>query len=110
MALRFVGRLKKKLSDSSWQRSDGSTKGQGFLGQLPHQSGKVSTEISIGVEINGKEMDVPSLVPTLTKAEVQWMLDGKKPTRGIVIKAEDFAKKRIAQGKSVFANQKDGDY
>jgi hypothetical protein len=97
-------------NDPSWRREGGALKGKGFLGMLPHKGGKVSSEISIGVPINGKEMDVPSLVPTLTKDEIQWMLDGKKPTRQIVQKASDFAKKRIAQGKSVFANTKDGDY
>ena len=109
--------VKKKLADTepnpndpSWKREGGELKGKGFLGLLPHKGNKVSTEISIGVPINGKEMDIPSLVPTLSKDQIQWLLDGKKPTREIVAKASDFAKKRIKEGKSVFANHKDGDY
>ena len=70
----------------------------------------MSTEISIGVEINGNEIEIPSLVPTLTKDEVQWMLDGNKPTDSIVKKSTDFARARVSQGKSVFANHDDGDY
>ena len=99
-----------KRTDPEMLRADGSEKGKGFLGQLPHASGKTSTEISIGVNIGGKETEIPALVPTLTKQEVQLLLSGKEPTKEIIQKAVDHAKKRMAEGKNVFANPNDGDY
>ncbi len=86
-------------------RPDGTQKGPGFLGTLKTPTGEVSTEISIGVEINGKETLIPSLVPTLTKEEINHLLSGKKPMEGIVDKAVAHAKKRIAEGKSPFAQE-----
>jgi hypothetical protein len=83
-------------------RADGTKKGPGFLGALKRPDGKVSTELSIGVEIDGKETEIPTLVPTLTKKEINHLLGGKKPTDVIVNKAIKHAKKRIAQGKSPF--------
>lgn len=86
-------------------RADGSKKGNGFLGVLQRPDGGVSTEITVGVNINGKETDIPTLVPTLTKAEVDSLLKGDKPSDAIVQKAVDHAKSRIAAGKSVFADE-----
>lgn len=90
-------------SGADWKRSDGSQKGDGFLGLLKRPDGKVSSEISIGVNIDGKQMEIPSLVPSLTEKEIDHLLDGKKPTDEIVDKAVAHAKQRLAQGKSVFA-------
>jgi len=99
--------------DPSWTRADGTPKGNGFLGVLTRPDGKVSSEISIGVMINGKETEVPTLVPTLTAAEKSWLLthDISDPTTipmPIQQKAIDFAKTRIAAGKSPFAGPEDG--
>lgn len=88
------------------KRVDGTTKGDGFLGVLQRPDGKVSTELSIGVQIDGKETQIPTLVPTLTTAEVQTLLalpEGVQPPPAIAQKAVDFAKQRIAEGKPVFA-------
>jgi hypothetical protein len=89
-------------------RNDGTKKGNGFLGVLTRPDGKVSTEISVGVNIGGKEMEIPTLVPTLTKAEVSYLLSGKDPTKAIVQKAVDHAEKRIKAGKSPFAEEGEG--
>jgi len=86
-------------------RSDGSPKGLGFLGELKRPDGKVSTEISIGVNLDGREIEIPSLVPTLTKQEVNHLLSGGQPNDVIVRKAMDYARYRIAKGKSPFAQQ-----
>jgi hypothetical protein len=95
----------KQFKDSGYgNRPDGTPKGKGFLGELKRPDGNVSTEISVGVNIGGKEMDIPTLVPTLTKAEVDSLLKGDAPSDAIVRKAVDHAKKRIAEGKSVFAD------
>lgn len=84
-------------------RADGTTKGPGFLGPLPFKDGRTSTEISIGVKVNGKEMEIPSLVPTLTKPEIDSLLKGERPSDAIVAKAVAHAEQRIKDGKSVFA-------
>lgn len=86
------------------RRQDGSLKGQGFLGPQQRPDGSVSTEITIGVNINGKETEIPTLVPTLSDAEKTSLLNGDKPSPAIVQKAVDFAKSRIAAGQSVFAD------
>lgn len=89
-------------------RPDGTPKGSGFFGELKRPDGNVSTEISVGVNIGGKEMDIPTLVPTLTRAEVDQLLslkEGEPPPEAIVRKAADFAKQRLAKGQSVFAGQ-----
>ena len=83
-------------------RQDGSRKGPGFLGELKRPDGSVSTELSIGVNLNGQEMEIPSLVPTLHPLEINHLLQGNKPTRVIVNKAIDHAQSRILKGLPVF--------
>jgi hypothetical protein len=94
-------------------RPDGAPKGQGFLGpltiQLPDGSRAVATEYSVGVNIDGEEMDIPTLVPTLTPAQRKRMLEDiipndKPPPRDIVEAAVKHARKRLSEGKSVFAD------
>jgi hypothetical protein len=95
----------KPVDKSTWdKRADGSEKGTGFLGLLKRPDGKVSSEISVGVNIDGKEMEIPTLVPTLSQKERDYLLNDGKPTKEIVAKATAFAKERLAQGKSVFAD------
>lgn len=88
-------------------RQDGSKKGVGWLGVLPLTGGGVATEYSVGVNINGKEMDIPTLVPTLTKEEVTLMTsdiipNNKKVPDSIMDKAIAFANERVANKKSPF--------
>jgi len=89
------------------KRPDGSEKGQGWLGplQLPDTE-DVATEYSIGVNIDGKETLIPSLVPTLTEQEIKDVLEaaktGRMPHGGIVQKAVEHARKRLSQGQSPF--------
>lgn len=92
-------------------RPDGSAKGKGFFGELKRPDGGVSTEISVGVGINGKEMDVPLIVPTLTKDELRYLLENnikgkqfmQKMPKSIIEKAYDHAVIRVNEGKSPFA-------
>jgi hypothetical protein len=92
-------------------RPDGSAKGDGFFGKLKRPDGSVSTEISIGVGINGKEINIPLIVPTLTKKELNYLLstdvEGKdffnKMPPSIMDKAYEHADKRIKSGISPFA-------
>jgi hypothetical protein len=93
------------------KRADGSQKGRGFLGLLRRPDGGVSSEISIGVNFDGKEVEIPTMVPTLTRQEVDALL--KTPlTNGdsaipqpIIDKAVAYARQRMAQGKSPFASE-----
>lgn len=84
------------------QRPDGSNKGPGFMGELPNKMGGISTELSIGVEFDGQETEIPTLVPTLSKEEVDYMLAGFEPTEEIIDKAVEHARQRIDAGKSPF--------
>ena len=91
-------------------RPDGAKKGKGFFGEIKRPDGKVSTELSIGVNLGGKEVIIPTMVPSLTQAEVSHLLSGKyNPSawQGVddVIsrKAIDFARQRQAQKKPYFA-------
>lgn len=94
-------------------RTDGSEKGPGFLGELPIPKGSkmkgkdVSTELSIGVMRDGKEIEIPLLVPSLTPKEIKHALMGEKPTSEMVKKAIDHAKSRYAQGLSPFKTKEE---
>ena len=91
----------------------GRVKGLGYFGKLQRPDGGVSTEISIGVGFDGKETEIPSLVPTLNKDEIDYLLTSKlnsdmwkSPTGKIIVgKAVEHAKKRMAEGKSPFAEE-----
>ena len=89
--------------DPSWYRQDGGRKGNGFLGPLKFHDGKTSTELSIGVNLGGKQMEIPSLVPTLSPQEIQHLLGGGQMTDSIVQKAVAHARMRMQQGLSPFA-------
>lgn len=89
------------------ERPDGTKKGRGFLGELPNNMGGVSTELSIGVNIDGKETLVPTLVPTLDQSELDLLLAGGKPTKAIADKAARHAVERIKKGLSPFMTDKE---
>lgn len=100
-----------EYDSSEWdKRPDGTPKGTGYFGVLRRPDGGVSTEISVGVGLNGKDTDIPLLVPGLTPDEVNWLL--KTPVdqvastvpRTILNKAIEHARTRQQAGKSVFAN------
>ena len=101
----FEGRQIPKPSESLYElREDGTPKGKGYFGELARPDGKVSTELSIGVNLNDKETQIPALVPTLTKKEIDYLTGGGEVTPEIKQKAVDFATQRISQGKSPFAH------
>jgi ribosomal protein L5 len=65
-------------------------------------SNEPATEISIGVNVDGKEVLIPSLVPGLNQQEIDHLLSGQKPTPTIVRKAVEHYKKRKQQGLGAF--------
>lgn len=89
------------------QRADGSYKGPGFLGPLKRPDGDVSTELSVGVNFDGQEREVPLLVPTLSQAEIDHLLRDGQPTDAMVDKAVAHARQRIKEGKSPFFGRSD---
>jgi len=97
-------------------RRDGSKKGNGWLGTLPitYPDGRTgaATEYTVGISLDGKEVDIPTLVPTLTKKEVKLMVDDimpnhKKVPAAIMAKAVAHAKKLIGEGKSPYVGTPD---
>ena len=78
-------------------------KGRGFLGPLQNKRGQTMTEYSISIPINGKEVEIPSLVPTLSQQEIQMILNTGQITEGMMQKARDHAIMRIQKGLPVFA-------
>lgn len=89
-------------------RPDGTAKGKGYLGPLAMKDGsnKVATEISIGVNFDGKETQIPSLVPTLSEEQKNYLLSGGSPNDrpDIVQKAVEHAKSRLQSGQSVYSS------
>ena len=87
------------------KRPDGTPKGKGYFGEIPHptERGVFSTELTIGVELSGKDYNIPLLVPTLTKAEIDAVMVGKE-NETIIKKAVEHAKTRMSQGKSPYAD------
>lgn len=88
-------------------RRDGTKKGAGFLGELKRPDGGVSTELSVGVDFGEGETEIPLLVPTLSKQEINYLLKGGAPTKSIVDKAAQHAISRQKTGRSAFADEKD---
>jgi hypothetical protein len=90
-------------------REDGTAKGSGWLGELKVPgTNNIATEYSVTVGLNGKDVLIPTLVPTLTKQEQNTLLEAikndKQPPKEIMNKAVDHAVKRIKEGKSPFAD------
>lgn len=86
-------------------RADGSRKGNGYFGKLERPDGRVSTEISVSVDIDGKRTEIPLLVPTLRSDEIDKLLSldpSDEIPRDILLKAQKFAVSRIASGRSPF--------
>jgi len=99
-------------SQSYGNRPDGSRKGRGFLGEIPIPgTTDVATEYSVGVNIDGKDVDIPTLIPTLSKEEVAAVIEAARnnqfPPEDIIAKAADFARSRIADGKPLYATEEE---
>lgn len=105
------GSLKAPIDKSTWEkRADGSEKGMGWKGLIQRPDGKVMSEFSVSTELKdskGNRVDFPTIVPSSTKDEIDVLKQlnpGDKIPVSIILKAEQFAKERLAQGKSPFAS------
>jgi GH24 family phage-related lysozyme (muramidase) len=100
----FDEKMPEKIDDML--RPDGTRKSEiGFLGPQTSDSGNIMTEYSVGVEIDGKEMDVPTLIPGLTEDELNVLKTEPDPNnipKAIINKARDHAVQRIKEGQSPF--------
>ena len=77
----------------------------GYLGVLTGSEGSMMTELTIGVEIDGVETQIPTLIPGLTEEERAFLLDETTDVNDhpeIIRKAIAFAKKRKAMGLPYF--------
>ena len=63
--------------------------------------------MSIGVNINDKETEIPLIVPSSTDSEIQRLLNKKPPTDAMIKKAYDWAVTRINNNQSPFKNPED---
>ena len=90
--------------DYGMRHGGAGKKGEGYFGPLMSRdgSGKVMTEYSIGIEIDGKEVEVPSMVPGLTNEELDVILRGGM-NKSIEKKAAEHARKRMKEGQSPVA-------
>ena len=101
-----------KLFEQDSLRADGTLKGMGYFGVLNLPNGGITTEYSEGINLKGVEMEIPMLVPTLTKEELNHTLHHVIPKKEetpkhIFLKALDHAKERLLQNKSPFASEED---
>lgn len=100
--------FKKKEKPNYGPRIDGTPKGVGFFGPL-HKGSEVVTEYATTVNIDGKETLIPTVVPTLSKGELDSVVNeatgGKRDNKmwkSVIDKSVEHAKMRIKQGRSPF--------
>ena len=91
-------------------RPDGSKKGKGFFGALKNKAGEDMTEYSIGVEWDGKEHLIPTLVPGLGIAEKNYLMENNGfgtddiANEKIIQNAIRYAQLRESQNQPFFAS------
>jgi hypothetical protein len=105
------------MADYGMRHGGASQKYTGWLGEKKRldNPNEISTEISIGVSMGGKEVEIPLMVPTLDNKELKYLLsvDPKrkdffeKMPKSIINKAVTHADSRIKQGKSPFKEPED---
>lgn len=101
------------ISNSYGKRTDGTEKGKGYFGEIPilsgDEKGKIATEKSISIEVDGKEILIPTIVPTLSSDEISFIQSGGNVLESPEIeeKAIAHAFKRMDEGKSPFATAED---
>jgi hypothetical protein len=88
-------------------RNDTTLKGGGWLGELNLPSGDIATEYSIGLDLGKGEVEIPSLVPTLNKFEVEDMRNNiipqnKKVPESVLKKAVDFYRQQVKNKEKIF--------
>jgi hypothetical protein len=98
-------------------RADGTEKGLGYFGAMKSSNNSFATEASIGVGIDGKEVQIPLITPDMSAEELSLIFKALQAGEegllneeatmmtDIINKATEHAKKRISAGKSPFAEE-----
>lgn len=86
-------------------RPDGTRKGPGYLGEVKGKNGPM-TEWSVGVNMDGRQRDIPSMVPGLSEKEMK-TIKGEGMSDDIVRKATAHARSREDAALPVFADKYD---
>lgn len=82
-------------------------KASGFFGELPVPgTNHKATEYSADVDINGRNVQIPTIVPTLSGGQLGGLLGNiaqdQPPSDSVMQKAIDHARFRMAMGQSPF--------
>ena len=83
-------------------------KAMGFYGKIPLTNGDIATEYSVSQDIDGKDVEMPSLVPNLTKEEfenIKMAASTRSPQlllQSVYDKAREHAVMRTNNGQSPF--------
>lgn len=88
-------------------RPDGSRKNTGWLGELK-AGDSIVTEYSVGLNVDGEEVEMPSVTPYSTDEDVQAILDSaaknQPPPASALRNAVRWYRDRRKQGRSPFFN------
>jgi hypothetical protein len=86
-------------------RPDKTQKGMGYFGEIPmnDKSKKIMGELSTTVTVDGEEIQLPLIVPSLDRSEIDHLASGKPATKTIIDKAVKHALERKSEGKSPYA-------
>ena len=113
MATEDVNIFEEEFADQGMYRADGAKKSaRGFLGPVKNLiSGGTMTEFSTDMNYGGKSIQIPTMVPTLSREEISY-LQNMSPGRGwdmsnpiarsVIDKARAHARQRLDEGKSPF--------
>lgn len=112
-----MGALEKQVGGAIFPedmlRGDGSVKGSGWHGTFKNAKGQDVTEYTVGVEIGGKEYEIPTIVPSLSTEEIASVLkaseDGSPVSEQVMEKAVDWAKNMLKNDRSFFADKTEVD-
>lgn len=93
-------------------RPDGSPKGTGWLGEIQRPDGTVMTEVTAGVNIGGKDVDIPLITPRATKGDIEYLKNAdvkgenfyKDMPAGLMDRAVGHAVDQMKNKKSVYKN------
>lgn len=101
---RALSAEERKALPAFGERHGGGAKGMGFFGPLDLGSGNVATELTVQMQHEGKSIEIPTLVPVLSRRELETLLDDfdRGYTTNVERKVKAFARARLAKGKSPF--------
>lgn len=94
------------------KRPDGTNKGRGYLGEIKRPDGMIMTEVTTGVEIDGKEVDIPIITKYSTKEDIEYIKNAdikgkdfyKNMPAGLMDRAVKHAMDRKKAGKPIYAD------